>query len=157
VNEYAFTAGGRSYCYAGLTQDVKDEITDTVIATKHRDNNRRLKAGKITAMEHQQAAERIDALLFPSPSVGKHLQMPDGQLELVRAMLRRADTFTPVESDLEKVMDALKDPASEASLVIARVLKDAYPSVAEDPKTNAPASPPTPTAGGGDSPPTRST
>jgi hypothetical protein len=153
VTKYAFSAGGRHYCYAGLTQDVKADITDTVIAAKHRDNDRRLQGGKVTPVEHQAAAERIDALLFVSQSVGKFLQTPEGQLELVRAMLRRADTFDPVESDLDKVMEALKDPASEASRVIAKVLRDAYPSLTDDPKENAPPSPETPTDGGAASPP----
>jgi hypothetical protein len=151
VTTYAFSAGGGSYAFSGLTQDAKQAITDEVIATKHRDNDRRLKNELITPVEHQRAAERIDALLFVSVSVGKFLQTPEGQVALVRAMLRRADTFTPVPSDLDKVMEALKDPASEASRVIARVLKDAYPNLAEDPKASAPPSDPTQTDGGASS------
>lgn len=152
---YKIRAGDKVYPLVGLTQNVKAVVTDEVIVEKHRGNDRRLKAGKITPLEHAATAERIDALLFISHSVGKFLTTDDGQRILIRVMLGEADDPDRItDADVDAMMTALADRESAASFVFRRIFLDAYPKLEDalDPKADAPSSPPTPTAGGGNSP-----
>jgi hypothetical protein len=155
LKTYKIRAGDKTYPLAGLTQNVKEAITDDVIAAKHRDNNRRLKKDLVTAVEHAAVAERLDGLTFISTAVGRYIQTDAGQRSLIAAMMTEAAEEPVRPADIDAVMAELDDAESEASAVFRRVFVDAYPKLAA--AMTPPSSPQTPTAGGAGSPGSPST
>lgn len=149
MKTYKLRVGERSYPLAGLTQNVKQAITDHVIAEKQKGNDRRLKKGLVTAVEHAATAERLDGMTFVSTAVGRAMTEDAGQRVLVRAMLEEAAGDEVPEVDVDAVLGEMADLESEGSGVFRRIFFDAYPKL-EAAMTEYRSSPPTPTAGGAD-------
>ncbi len=141
---YKFTMNGMPFTLKGMTNGVKEDITDIVRVNAERGWIRRLKKGLYASPEEAGAVRPSAAAIgFISEEVGEYLKTEEGKKALYRAMLDGPPMYTVTDEDVDMVYEAAQVEGSDIYIVCKMLFEDAFPKKATAP--NSPESHPTST------------
>ena len=124
MKTYKVAVGERELTLRGLTNQVKEDVTDVVRANEIRTNARLLKKGLITGEEYLTEKQSVMGLNFASEPLIKFITTPEGKESLVRAMVVNEDV---TDAEIQELVASLQDSDTAIGAVFTVIFEDAYP------------------------------
>ncbi len=143
MKTYKVPTATRELTLLGMTDGVKEDVTDIVRAREIRTNTRLMKKGLLTAEEFLSEKQSILGLTFASEPVVRFLASVEGKTALAKAMCEEA-----TDAEVAELAGCMSDSETPAGAVFEMIFEEAYPKKKTVKTTSQPSTvPESPTSG----------